>query len=238
MNAEALCRDTAAPPGSNFHYATLFHAGEERRALYALFALRAEIARIGESTADPAVLAMRRSWWAEELARVAARQPRHPVGIELRRLADGMELDLTALVRFVAGDALSPDGPDTNSAAGIWAAAARACDVSGAGAIDAVIRAGALVDAVEALAIGHPSVIGPDIAKRLDELQDELDVAPARLMEAGAARAEFCRILAGLTAALCAELRRDVDAIGRSRIALTPLRKLWIAWRIHRRRGA
>lgn len=235
MNAEEFCREAAAPAGSSFHYATLFHDPEERRALFALFAMRAEIAKIDAGTQDPAVSAMRRSWWAEELARVAARQPRHPVGIEIRRLADRIDLDLVALACFAAGN-MAPDS-GAMPAAGIWGEAARACGVSDAAAIESVNRIGALVDTVETLAAGHATA-EPGIGNRLGHIADGLDGAGDELIAAGAGRAEFCRIMAGLSAALCVELRRDTAAIGRSRVALTPLRKLWIAWRIHRRRAA
>jgi phytoene synthase len=228
MNAVEFCRDTAAPPGSNLHYATLFHPAGERRGLNALFALRAEVMRIAAGTPDPAVIAMRRAWWTDELARVGMRQPRHPVGHELQQLSERAPIDMVALQYFAA------TGGDAGTGAGIWAGAARACGISDPDAVRVVTEAGELVDRVDSIAGAGPAnaPARPDVVR---DLAAKLESVSGRLASHGAARAEFCRILVGLSAALCKELARDVEAIGRSRIALTPLRKLWIAWRIHRR---
>jgi phytoene synthase len=227
MNAAEFCRDTAAPPGSNLHYATLFHPAEERRGLNALFALRAEVMRSATGTPDPAVIAMRRSWWADELARVSARQARHPVGHELQQLSERTPIDIPALQYFAA------TGGDTGTGAGIWAGAARTCGVSEPDALRFVTEAGELVDRVDSIAGAGPANPATHSGVVRD-LAAKLESASGNLAARSAARAEFCRILVGLSAALCTELARDVEAIGRSRIALTPLRKLWIAWRIHR----
>ncbi|HEY7840192.1 MAG TPA: squalene/phytoene synthase family protein [Gammaproteobacteria bacterium] len=228
MNPVEFCRDTAAPPGSNLHYATLFHPAGERRGLNALFALRAEVMRIAAGTPDPAVIAMRRSWWTDELARVGARQARHPVGHELQLLTERTPIDIAALQYFAA------TGGDAGTGAGIWAGAARACGVSEPDAVRVVTEAGELVDRVDSIAGTGPvdAAVQPDVVR---DLAARLESASGSLASRGAAPAEFCRILVGLSAALCTELARDVEVIGRSRIALTPLRKLWIAWRIHRR---
>jgi len=226
-----FCRDAAAPAGSNFHYATLFHPPAERRALYALFALRAEILRIAEDTPEPAVAALRRSWWLDELARAAARQARHPVGIELQDVIDQIGVGIRGLQRFAAAES-----PDTAAGGAIWEAAARACGVTASDAFDVVIRTGVLVDAVESLATGHPAAAAPESrATRLAELETQLATAVDEFARRGAVRAGFCRIMAGLSAVLCAEMQRDVALIGHARISLTPIRKLWIAWRIHHR---
>jgi phytoene synthase len=247
MNPEDFCRDAAAPPGSSFHYATLFHTAGEQRALYALFALRAEVLRIGTGTPDPGVAAMRRAWWIEELDRSARQQARHPVGIELQRLAERVEIDLPALQNFAAAGGTVPESIDWRDpkrtpprAAGIWGAAARACSVAQPEAIEAVIRAGELVDRVDVLCAGGslPEIDVDGLKSSTENLRAALDAASRELGECGAARAEFCLIMTALSAALCLEMSRDAGQSGRVRFALTPLRKLWIAWRVHRRAAA
>src|SRR5690606_42047466 len=47
----------------------------------------------------------------------------------------------------------------------------------------------------------------------------------------------FVAVMAQLATALSREIAADPDSVLRGRIALTPLRKLWIAWRTHRRLG-
>jgi hypothetical protein len=178
---------------------------------------------------------MRRAWWAEELARAGMRQARHPVGLELQRLAANMQLDIPALHRFAAtGGTLTERVAETQGAAGgLWEAAARACGLTGNRALDAVARAGELVDAVELLA----RAAAADAPTLAGQLGRGLDAASREMLERGAQRAEFCLIMARLAAVLCAELERDTGKSARARIALTPLHKLWIAWRIHRRHG-
>jgi hypothetical protein len=120
-------------------------------------------------------------------------------------------------------------------AATIWPAAARACGLREDDAIDAVAVAGDLVDAVEA--IGADRMVTTEsgrLASHIGKLRAELDAASRDLLDRGAARAEFCLIMAKLSAALCAEMESDVPGLARARFALTPLRKLWIAWRAHR----
>jgi phytoene synthase len=240
MNTAEFCRDAAAAPGSNFYYATLFHAPEERRALNALFALRAEIMRIAAGTPDAAVIAMRRSWWADELARLRTRQARHPIGLELQRLSEQAGIDIAALQYFAAagGTASIEHGMRglAGTGDGIWVNAARACGVSEPDALGAVSGAGELVDRLEIIAT-TPSAAMPRerLPQLIDDLGKDFESAGRALAARRAARAEFCGILTELSAALCAELARDTTVIGYSRVALTPLRKLWIAWRVHRR---
>ena len=248
MNPEQFCHEAAAPPGSNFHYATLFHAPEQRRALFAVFALRAEILRIGTGTPDAGVMAMRRSWWADELARVAARQARHPVGMELQRLAERVDIDIPSLQYFaVTGGAIpdpidragAPRGSSSGAGGAIWGTAARACGVRDARAVGTAIGTGELVDAVEAVACGRMAGVDRAATSSLvHELRTELESGSRELVVHGARSAEFCLIMAGLSIALCAEIERDIQGLETARVALTPLRKLWIAWRIHRRAAA
>lgn len=62
-------------------------------------------------------------------------------------------------------------------------------------------------------------------------LEQAIDEFPAT----AAVQATHCLILARLDAALCTEIRRDGCRIFRQQYALTPLRKLWLAWRTYRR---
>jgi phytoene synthase len=234
-----FCRAAAAPGGSNFHYATLFHPPAERRALFALFALRGEVQRIAAGTPDPAVMALRRAWWLEELGRVAGGRARHPIGLELQRLLDNGGIDITALQSFAAAGGMNAPRPSAanerrRGTATIWPAAARACGLREDDAIDAVAVAGDLVDAVEAIGAKRVATTESGLASYIGDLRVELDAASGNLLDRGASRAEFCLIMTRLSAAVCAEMASDVPGLARARFALTPLRKLWIAWRTHR----
>lgn len=229
LNAAAeFCRTTAAPPGSTLHYATLFHAAAERRSLHVLFALRSEILAIDARATDATVAAMRRGWWQEELARVEQGVPRHPIGMELLQLPRAaLPQGMAPLQRFAGG----------TGSAGLWRATAACCGIEDESAQEPVCRAGLLIDRLDC-ARGGPyaaATATPLRAAELSALCAELERARDELAAAPAARAEFCLILAAIGAAQCAEMARDPDVLAHSIVALTPLRKLWLAWRWHRR---
>lgn len=83
MRAEtAQGPDTAAAdylprPGSDLYYAQRFVPSPLRLRLALLEALRGEIARVPASCSNPAIAVTKLAWWREELARLAAGQPRH-----------------------------------------------------------------------------------------------------------------------------------------------------------------
>jgi phytoene synthase len=263
VSSEAFCREAGAPAGSDTHYALLFHRRADHRALCALLALRREILDIAEGSADPGVRGMRRSWWQEEILRAAGGTARHPVGIELQPLALQGVVDPAALIEFseraappglwLEGDADAWLAEIEAIHAPVWRAVAAVCTQEGAAAAD-IVRAGTLVEAVyrlraagEALRTGS----GP-LPRTLTSGAAAIDAASlARLAERLAAELHgqeavlaskepvpvFVAVMAQLATALSREIAADPDSVLRGRIALTPLRKLWIAWRTHRRLG-
>jgi hypothetical protein len=67
------------PEGSAAYYGVLFCPPERRPALTALFALERELDRIASPAREASIAIIRLNWWAEELQRLAAGTPRHPV---------------------------------------------------------------------------------------------------------------------------------------------------------------
>jgi phytoene synthase len=95
--------------GSSFYYSFLFLPPERRRAITALYAFCREVDDIVDECTDTGVAHTKLAWWRQELARLYAGQPQHPVaralapalqpfGIKQEHLAeiiDGMEMDLS-----------------------------------------------------------------------------------------------------------------------------------------------
>lgn len=65
----------------------------------------------------------------------------------------------------------------------------------------------------------------------LEQLRSDLLEAERRLAGDPTRSLLFCRIMARLGAALCMELKDEGALLLRRRTSLTPIRKLWIAWR-------
>ena len=105
---DRYCQDKAAASGSSFYYSFLFLPPEERHALTAFYALCRELDDIVDDCRDPQVARLKLAWWNEEIDRLYAGAPRHPVGqalapvlrasaidrAQLQEILDGMAMDL------------------------------------------------------------------------------------------------------------------------------------------------
>lgn len=67
------------PEGSAAYYAHLFTPPERRPALTALFALHRELDEISARRGEATVAQVKLQWWDDEIRRLAAGEPRHPV---------------------------------------------------------------------------------------------------------------------------------------------------------------
>jgi len=79
MTPDQYCRDQLAQAGSSIHYSLLFLPAPRRRAVTALFALCRELDNAVERSSDPGVAHARLAWWMQELERLFAGSPQHPV---------------------------------------------------------------------------------------------------------------------------------------------------------------
>lgn len=77
--ANAYCRQKAGPPGSALYYALLQLPPSKRDAAYAAHAFCQEISDIHSAVHDPGVAHAKLDWWRQELARLFAGNPAHPV---------------------------------------------------------------------------------------------------------------------------------------------------------------
>jgi phytoene synthase len=95
----------AARPGSIAAYALLF-AGEQRGVLGSLLALRAEIAESSLGHQDHGVAHARLAWWQQELERLAAGRPQHPITRSLAAAAGARRPDWAPLQRLLGAASL------------------------------------------------------------------------------------------------------------------------------------
>jgi phytoene synthase len=109
VTPDEYCQDKAAQSGSSFYYSFLFLPPPRRRAITALYAFCREVDDIVDECTDTGLAHTKLAWWRQELARLYAGDPQHPVtralapaiqpfGIKhehLSEIIDGMEMDLS-----------------------------------------------------------------------------------------------------------------------------------------------
>lgn len=271
----AYCRNLAAPPGSDLHYAGLFVPPEFRDRVFALHAFAAEIQRSLTASDDPGVVRLRLNWWYEELQRVSAAEARHPVGRALQALMPAQCLQSADLLEYLQaresvlrlppGNATFEEMLDTyiQGSGRLWRLSSSLCGLDEAGAAVVAMRLGGLHHVFLALqtlpddlrrgychAIPHTEIVAAGLEldamaaaehwapllqrqfQRLhDHMQSALDNMPAGL----AASAPHIPILIELNVTLCREILGDGCGVLDKRYDLTPIRKLWAAWRLARK---
>jgi len=273
MNPEDdYCRNKAAPEGSNLHYATLFESAKLRLQLLPVFALHYEISECLTASTDPGVTRVKLEWWSEELSRLSAQQPRHPVTTRLLQVLDEPQIDSTCLVEYlhtIVSIAARPSSPGvidwfetlTRGLGQIWTPATRLSGLVNS-PIDTVLRInGGTIFLLELLQNLHPlSARGyrflPDelleqygtsasdlltdtdksaasgICKVLIEMvEDRLVSCYTGLLKEKQTIPSYPLIMNRLALNVCSEIRQDGYQLLHHKIALTPIRKLWIATR-------
>jgi len=268
----AYCQEKAAASGSSFYYSFRFLNPARRRAITAFYAFCRAVDDIADECHDATVAQSKLAWWRDEVARLYAGAPSHPVTQALleavepfnlpreafEQIIDGMEMDL-GRVRYPDFKALRLY---CHRVAGVVGeVAALIFGVSDHTTLKYANRLG--------LAFQLTNIIrdvGEDARRgRIYLPQDELaefavneeDLLHAktndnfhRLMEFQYQRAEQTYaealallpaadhraqrpglIMAALYRALLQEIRQDGFRVLDRRTSLTPLRKLWLAWK-------
>jgi len=272
MTPDEYCQQKALQSGSSFYYSFLFLPPARRRAITALYAFCREVDDAVDEPSDASVAGARLAWWRQEISRLYAGTPQHPVARALApaigsfglpragfdEIMDGMEMDLNQ-TRYADFTALRQY---CHLVAGVVGAlAARIFGFRNARTIEYAEGLG--------LAFQLTNIIrdvGEDARKNriylpMDELR-QFDVTAddifharqtegfARLMAFQTERARSLYnaalsllppedrraqrpglVMAAIYRALLDEIARDGYRVLRQRTALTPIRKLWIAWR-------
>jgi 15-cis-phytoene synthase len=108
VTPDEYCQQKAVQSGSSFYYSFLFLPPERRRAITALYAYCREVDDVVDECSDAGVARTKLLWWREEVGKLYAGTPQHPVtqalapaiaayGIQqqhMLELIDGMAMDL------------------------------------------------------------------------------------------------------------------------------------------------
>lgn len=102
-NAYEYCVNKAVPDGSNFYYATLFEAPENKITLITFHAFLNELYEVIYECKDPGVARIKLKWWQEETERLFNQQARHPVTRQMQQCIDideNLKLTFDSLIDF------------------------------------------------------------------------------------------------------------------------------------------
>ncbi|MGP1676210.1 MAG: presqualene diphosphate synthase HpnD [Burkholderiales bacterium] len=103
MNPDEYCQQKAAQSGSSFYYSFLFLPPPRRRAITALYAFCREVDDVVDECTDTAVAQAKLAWWRQELARLYAGEPQHPVARALAPAIEPFGIKHEYLVEIIAG---------------------------------------------------------------------------------------------------------------------------------------
>lgn len=272
MTPDEYCRERAANSGSSFYYSFAFLSAQRRRAITALYAFCREVDDVVDDSADDNLARVRLDWWREEVERLYAGRPQHPVtralaphlsdyALERARLfeiIDGMQMDLeqnryldfeglrlychrvAGVVGMLAANIFGARRESTSRYAEELGVALQLTNIIrdvGEDArrnriylpIEDLQRFG--VAAHEILAI-RPSERFVELMRFQATRARECHARALSLLEADERRAQRPGVMmAAIYFTLLDEIERDGFRVLTHRTSLTPVRKMWIAWR-------
>lgn len=272
MTPDEYCQDKAARSGSSFYYSFLFLPPERRRAITALYAYCREVDDTVDEATDPQVARARLDWWRDEIERLFAGDPQHPVTRALAPHLQPCDIDRASLVAIIDGMQMDLEQDRYPDFEGLRLYCHRVAGVVGvlAAGIFGARNAGTLAYAEQlGLAFQLTNIVrdvGEDARKGriylpLEDLQrfgvPAHEILAARpsdrfvtLMRFEAERARACYrqafallepaerraqrpglMMAAIYARLLDEIERDGFRVLTHRTSLTPVRKLWLAWK-------
>jgi len=276
MTPDAYCQDRAARSGSSFYYSFMFLPPERRRAITALYAYCREVDDVVDECTDRGVARVKLAWWRDEMGRLRAGSPEHPVTRALMPHLEPMQLRIEHLIAVIDGMAMDLDQQRYLDFEALRLYCHRVAGVVGimSASIFGFSRPETLGYAERlGLAFQLTNIIrdvGEDarngrIYLPLADLRQhgvhEQDLLRGRsspefvaLMRAQADRARTVYrealsmlpdedratqrpglIMASIYSTLLEEIERDGFRTLTHRTSLTPIRKLWLAWRTWRR---
>jgi phytoene synthase len=98
------------PPGTARYWSWLFAAAESRAPVLGIYALRAEWRALTDPATEGSVAHLKLAWWQEEMQRLAAGSPVHPISAYLAGLPRAASVDFTPLVTAVSAAAAQVSG--------------------------------------------------------------------------------------------------------------------------------
>ena len=276
MTPDQYCQDKAARSGSSFYYSFLFLPPERRRAITALYAFCREVDDVVDEIRDKTVAASKLAWWRQEVERLYAGEPTHPVTRALQPSLEPFRISRGQLVEVIDGMQMDLDQTRYLDFTGLRLYCRRVAGVIGelsasifgyedertlkyadqlglAFQLTNIIRdvgedarAGRVYIPLEDLQ-RHGFAAHQLLAARVADqdtdaframMRDQVRRAREHYRAAFDLLPEVDRraqrpglIMAAIYSALLDEIERDQYRVMTQRIALTPLRKFWLAWR-------
>lgn len=271
MDPQQYCQEKAAASGSSFYYAFRFLPPVKRRAITAFYAWCREVDDIADECRDPGVARLKLAWWREEVGRLYAGKPSHPVTQALRpavegmgiakeqllEIMDGVEMDLyqtryedyrqlrlychrvAGVVGEVSAQIFGYTDRATLKYAALLGLAFQLTNIIRDVGEDA--RRGRIYlpqDEMQAHGVSEGDVLAcreTEAFLRLMEDQYQRAIATyeqalARLPDVDRRSQRPALVMAAIYRTLLEEIRRSGYPVLSHRIALPPLRKMWIAW--------
>lgn len=272
VSPDEYCQQKAAQSGSSFYYSFLFLPPQRRRAITALYAYCREVDDVVDECADTGVARTKLAWWRQELARLYAGDPQHPVtralapaiqpfGIKheyLAEIIDGMEMDLSQN-RYLDFAALEQYCHRVAGVVGLLAASifgyrdertlAYAHTLGLAFQLTNIIRdvgedsrKGRIylplselqqfeVSAADILHARHTENFARLMAFQIERAERYYSAAFEQLPQVDRKAQRPGLVMAAIYRTLLREIADDGCKVLSQRTALTPVRKLWIAWK-------
>jgi phytoene synthase len=103
MTPDEYCEQRAGASGSSFYYSFLFLPAEQRRAIIALYAFCREVDDTVDECSDTGVARTKLAWWQQEIARMFAGNPGHPVTRALQPAIHSCNLEQSHFDEIIAG---------------------------------------------------------------------------------------------------------------------------------------
>jgi len=103
MTPDQYCQDKTTRSGSSFYYSFLFLPPNQRRAITALYAFCREVDDVVDMDGEPAIAAVKLSWWRDEVARLFAGEAQHPVTRALTPVITGFDLPQEQFLEIIDG---------------------------------------------------------------------------------------------------------------------------------------
>jgi phytoene synthase len=107
---DATYRARAIPAGSVRYWSWLFASSESRAPLLGVFALLAEWTALMDPATEISAARIKLAWWQEEMRRLAAGAPAHPIGAYLMSMPRAAKVDFAPLGLSVAATAAELNG--------------------------------------------------------------------------------------------------------------------------------
>lgn len=276
MTPDQYCQKKAANSGSSFYYSFLFLPAKKRQAITALYAFCREVDDIVDECSESNIAATKLNWWREEIERLYAGKPEHPVSKALEislqhfdlhqeyldEIIDGMQMDLhinqydtfndlllychraAGVVGLLAAEIFGNNHRDTQKFAENLGIALQLTNIIRDVRED--ITRGRIylpLEDLEKFNVQIPDLHQPVTTDPLKQLLHfQVERAETYYLKAFQFLPDSDRlnhmsslIMSDIYLAVLNEIKNDHYQVMEHRIKLTPLRKLWIAWKTYRR---